>query len=46
MTAAVHASALEQDIDLLEQGLETLVGQRGVKSGGQVFHAGAASAVS
>ncbi len=43
LDAAVEAAVLEEDIPLLEQGLETLVGTRGVKlSGGQVQRAAAA----
>jgi ATP-binding cassette subfamily B protein len=40
---AVHAAVLEGDLDLLEDGLATRVGRRGVKlSGGQVQRAAAA----
>jgi len=41
--AALHAAVLEPDVAALEQGLDTLVGPRGVKlSGGQVQRAAAA----
>jgi ATP-binding cassette subfamily B protein len=37
LTAALHAAVMEQDIETLEDGLETMVGARGVKlSGGQI----------
>src|SRR5205823_5229053 len=40
---ALHAAVLEHDLPLLERGLDTLVGPRGVKlSGGQVQRAAAA----
>jgi ATP-binding cassette subfamily B protein len=40
---AVHAAVLEDDVELLDAGLETMVGRRGVKlSGGQVQRAAAA----
>jgi ATP-binding cassette subfamily B protein len=40
---AVHAAVLEPDLAVLERGLDTLVGPRGVKlSGGQVQRAAAA----
>jgi ATP-binding cassette subfamily B protein len=40
---ALHVAVLEHDLPLLEQGLDTLVGPRGVKlSGGQVQRAAAA----
>jgi ATP-binding cassette subfamily B protein len=40
---AIHLSVLEQDLALLERGLDTLVGPRGVRlSGGQVQRASAA----
>ena len=42
---AIHSAVLEQDIDGLEHGLDTIVGPRGVKlSGGQVQRAAAARA--
>lgn len=41
--AAIHAAVMEQDIHELEEGLETMVGTRGVKlSGGQMQRAAAA----
>jgi ABC-type multidrug transport system fused ATPase/permease subunit len=41
--AAVHAAVLEDDVANLDQGLETIVGRRGVKlSGGQIQRAAAA----
>jgi ABC-type multidrug transport system fused ATPase/permease subunit len=41
--AAVHAAVLEDDVAKLDQGLETIVGRRGVKlSGGQIQRAAAA----
>jgi len=41
--AAVHAAVLDRDIAVLEHGLDTLVGTRGVKlSGGQAQRAAAA----
>ncbi|GHO59548.1 ATP-binding cassette domain-containing protein [Ktedonobacter robiniae] len=43
LQAAVHAAVMEQDVEMLEHGLETTVGARGVKlSGGQVQRAAAA----
>ena len=43
LAAAIHAAALEQDVAVLEHGVDTLVGPRGVKlSGGQVQRAAAA----
>jgi ATP-binding cassette subfamily B protein len=43
IAAAIHAAVLEQDIQALEDGLDTLVGPRGIKlSGGQLQHAAAA----
>jgi ATP-binding cassette subfamily B protein len=40
---AIHAAVLEQDVAMLEAGLDTVVGPRGVKlSGGQVQRAAAA----
>jgi ATP-binding cassette subfamily B protein len=43
LDAAVHAAVLEQDVAVLDNGLDTLVGPRGVKlSGGQVQRAAAA----
>jgi ATP-binding cassette subfamily B protein len=43
--SAVHAAVLEQDVAQLTQGLDTLVGSRGVRlSGGQVQRAAAARA--
>jgi ABC-type multidrug transport system fused ATPase/permease subunit len=41
--AALHAAVLEDDVANLDQGLETMVGRRGVKlSGGQIQRAAAA----
>jgi ATP-binding cassette subfamily B protein len=43
LPGAIHASVFESDVAVLEQGLETLVGPRGVRlSGGQVQRAAAA----
>jgi ATP-binding cassette subfamily B protein len=43
MASAIHAAVLEQDIPALEDGLDTLVGPRGIKlSGGQLQRAAAA----
>lgn len=43
LTGAIHRAVLEQDIAQLENGLETVVGPRGVRlSGGQVQRAAAA----
>ena len=43
MASAIHAAVLEQDIQALENGLDTLVGPRGIKlSGGQLQRAAAA----
>ncbi len=43
LPSAIHAAVMEQDITQLEDGLETLVGSRGVKlSGGQAQRAAAA----
>jgi ATP-binding cassette subfamily B protein len=43
LPGAIHSSVLEPDVDLLEKGLETMVGPRGVRlSGGQVQRAAAA----
>jgi ATP-binding cassette, subfamily B, bacterial len=43
LPAAIHSSVMEPDVALLEKGLETLVGPRGVRlSGGQVQRAAAA----
>jgi ATP-binding cassette subfamily B protein len=43
LDAALHAAVLDRDIAQLEQGLETLVGPRGVKlSGGQIGRTAAA----
>ncbi len=37
LPGALHAAVMERDIDTLEEGLETMIGVRGVKlSGGQV----------
>jgi len=42
LPAALHAAVLEQDVPLLDQGLDTRVGPRGVKlSGGQLQRAAA-----
>jgi len=41
--AAIHAAVLEQDIEELENGLDTVIGPRGIRlSGGQVQRAAAA----
>lgn len=41
--AAVHATVMEQDVEDLDHGLDTLIGPRGVKlSGGQIQRAAAA----
>jgi ATP-binding cassette subfamily B protein len=46
IAAAVRAAALDADVALLERGLDTLVGSRGVRlSGGQVQRAAAARAL-
>lgn len=46
LSAAVHAAVLEHDLTLLDHGLDTMVGSRGVRlSGGQVQRAAAARAV-
>jgi ATP-binding cassette subfamily B protein len=43
LTAAIRMVVMEQDVDRLENGLETVVGPRGVKlSGGQIQRAAAA----
>ena len=43
LSAALYASVMEQDLAAMEQGLDTLVGARGVRlSGGQVQRAAAA----
>jgi ATP-binding cassette subfamily B protein len=43
LAKAVHAAVMERDLENLEQGLETLIGTRGVKlSGGQAQRAAAA----
>ena len=43
LTAAIHGAALDRDIAILEDGLETAVGSRGVKlSGGQIQRAATA----
>ena len=43
LSAAVHAAVMERDVEELEQGLDTLIGPRGVKlSGGQQQRAAAA----
>jgi ATP-binding cassette subfamily B protein len=43
LNEALHAAVLEQDVETLEQGLDTLVGPRGVKlSGGQLQRSAAA----
>jgi ATP-binding cassette subfamily B protein len=43
LPGAIHSSVLEPDVTLLEKGLDTLVGPRGVRlSGGQVQRAAAA----
>ena len=43
LAEAIHLSVLEQDIAVLGQGLDTVVGPRGVRlSGGQVQRAAAA----
>ena len=43
LSGAIHSSVLEPDVALLEKGLDTLVGPRGVRlSGGQVQRAAAA----
>ena len=43
LAAALHSAALERDIAALDDGLETIVGARGVKlSGGQIQRAAAA----
>lgn len=45
LDAAIHAAVLERDIRQLDQGIDTLVGSRGVRlSGGQVQRAAAARA--
>ncbi len=45
LDGAIHSSVLEDDVAVLEQGLNTLVGPRGVRlSGGQVQRAAAARA--
>ncbi|MGH2449983.1 MAG: ATP-binding cassette domain-containing protein, partial [Candidatus Limnocylindria bacterium] len=45
LSAAIHSAVLEGDIGQLDQGLDTLVGSRGVRlSGGQVQRAAAARA--
>ena len=42
MVEALHSAVLDQDIDQLEEGLETMVGTRGMKlSGGQIQRAAA-----
>jgi ATP-binding cassette subfamily B protein len=43
LTSAIHAAVMEQDLQALEAGLETLVGPKGVKlSGGQIQRVAAA----
>jgi ATP-binding cassette, subfamily B, bacterial len=43
LTSAIHAAVLEQDVQALENGLDTLVGPRGIKlSGGQIQRTAAA----
>jgi ATP-binding cassette subfamily B protein len=43
LASAIHAAVLEQDVQALEAGLDTLVGPRGIKlSGGQLQRAAAA----
>ncbi|HEY3059658.1 MAG TPA: ABC transporter ATP-binding protein [Chloroflexota bacterium] len=43
LAAAIHAAVLEPDVGVLERGLDTLIGPRGVKlSGGQIQRAAAA----
>lgn len=43
LASAIHAAVMEQDIQALENGLETLVGPRGTRlSGGQIQRAAAA----
>jgi ATP-binding cassette, subfamily B, bacterial len=43
LASAVHAAVMEQDVQALENGLDTLVGPRGIKlSGGQIQRAAAA----
>lgn len=43
LQTVIHAAVMERDVEMLEQGLETTVGARGVKlSGGQVQRAAAA----
>jgi len=43
LPSAIHSSVLESDVTMLEKGLDTLVGPRGVRlSGGQVQRAAAA----
>jgi ATP-binding cassette subfamily B protein len=46
LNAAVHAAVFEHDVSLLESGMDTTVGSRGVRlSGGQVQRAAAARAL-
>ena len=43
LAAAIYAAVMEQDVQTLEDGLDTLVGPRGIKlSGGQIQRAAAA----
>ncbi|MGH2759464.1 MAG: ATP-binding cassette domain-containing protein, partial [Actinomycetota bacterium] len=43
LDAAIHAAVMETDVEVLENGLDTLIGPRGVKlSGGQIQRAAAA----
>lgn len=43
LAAAIHAAVMEQDVEALDNGLETLVGPMGIKlSGGQIQRAAAA----
>jgi ATP-binding cassette subfamily B protein len=46
LTAAIHAAVFEHDVTVLENGMDTMVGSRGVRlSGGQVQRAAAARAL-
>jgi ATP-binding cassette subfamily B protein len=43
IASAIHAAVMEQDVEALEHGLETMVGPKGIKlSGGQIQRAAAA----